>query len=117
LNPGEGGFFKSPVATTLTFVGEVLQGSLVNPLPAVGTLGVRSSQVPQAGLITTDLKFPGEPFDQVYKYAGSWSESHFDDLDLVWYPTEPSFGVGEALMVHKASTSTITTWARNFTVQ
>src|SRR5271163_4199262 len=27
LNPGEGGFYISPVATTLTFVGTVLEGS------------------------------------------------------------------------------------------
>src|SRR5512132_2719661 len=40
LNPGEGGFFKSPVATTITFVGEVMQGSLTNALPAVGTYGI-----------------------------------------------------------------------------
>jgi hypothetical protein len=115
LNPGEGGFYKSPTATTLTFVGEVLQGALSNPLPAVGVLGVRSSMVPQAGLITTDLKYPGEPFDQVYKYTGIWGESHFDDIDPVWLPSEPTFGVGEAMMVKKVGATTA--WTRNFTVQ
>lgn len=117
LNPGEGGFFKCPVATTLTFVGEVLQGNLSNPLPAIGTLGIRSSQVPQAGLLTTDLGFPAEAFDQAYKFAGGWTESSFDDIDLAWLPAEPNLGVGEALMVKKATGNTSSAWTRNFTVQ
>src|SRR5690349_6995431 len=33
LAPGEGGFFISSANTTLTFVGEVRQGSLTNTLP------------------------------------------------------------------------------------
>jgi hypothetical protein len=50
LNPGEGGFYKSAVATTLTFVGEVLQGNLTNTLP-VNKYALRSSMVPQAGTL------------------------------------------------------------------
>lgn len=117
LNPGEGGFFKSPEATTLTFVGEVLQGNLSNPLPSIGVLGVRSSMVPQAGLLTTDLGYPGEAFDQVYTYAGGWTEASFDDIDLAWVPVEPTLGVGEAVMVKKATGTSATAWTRNFTVQ
>jgi hypothetical protein len=84
-------------------------------LPAIGALGVRSSQVPQAGLITTDLAFPGEPGDTAFKYAGGWSAFNFDPDDLTWYPNEPTFGVGEAIMVNKGGAATA--WTRNFTVQ
>ena len=117
LNPGEAGLYKSPSAVTLTFVGEVEQGALVNPLPVSQAIA-RSSMVPQAGKVTTDLGFPGYPFDQVFKWTGnSWVASAFDDVDLIWEPTEPTFGVGEGFLVKKAAASTATTWTRNFTVQ
>lgn len=47
--PGEGVFVRNPTAAaiTVTFVGEVPQGDLKNPLPK--GLSIRSSQVPQAG--------------------------------------------------------------------
>src|SRR6267142_1053774 len=48
------GFFISLVAATLTFVGEVRQGSLTNTLPK-GIKVLRTSIVPQAGRVTTDL--------------------------------------------------------------
>jgi len=115
LNPGEGALFKGAAASTLTFVGEVLQGNLVNPLAAVGVNAVRSSMVPQAGLLTTDLGFPAEGGDVVYKFTGAWNAFQFDPDDLTFYPNEPSFAVGEGLMVKKAGANT--TWTRNFTVQ
>jgi len=116
LNPGEGGFYISPSATTLTFVGEVLQGSLVNTLPAA-TKVIRSSMVPQAGLISTDLKLPGEAFDNLYTYAGGYTTYQFDDVDPIWLPSEPNIGVGQAFFYIKASGNTSTSWVRNFTVQ
>lgn len=117
MNPGEAALFKAQAATTLTFVGEVLQGSLSNPFAAAGTYGARSSQVPQAGTIAPDLAFPSEPGDNVLKWNGSWSTYYYDDLDLVWYPTVPTFGVGEGMLVKKAVGTTATAWTRNFTVQ
>jgi len=116
LNPGEGCFFKTPVATTLTFVGEVLQGSRTNTLP-INLLAVLSSIVPQQGKITTDLGAPGEAGDQLYRYAGGFATFTFDDVDLVWTPTEPTINVGEAFFYKKASTATNSKWIRNFTVQ
>jgi hypothetical protein len=116
LNPGEGCFFKSPVATTLTFVGEVLQGSRTNTLP-INLLAMRTSIVPQQGKITTDLAAPGEAGDQLYRYSGGFSAFAFDDADLVWLPSEPTINVGEAFFYKKASTSTQSKWIRNFTVQ
>jgi hypothetical protein len=116
LNPGEGALFKCPTATTLTFVGEVEQGALSVTTPA-GTYVVRSSVVPQAGLVSTDLGYPPEPSDTILKWNGGWSASVFDPDDLVFYPTQPTFGVGEGMMIKKTPASTIPAWVRNFTVQ
>ena len=116
LNPGEGAFFRSPTATTITFVGEVLQGKMTNNVPA-GVQVLRSSMVPQAGGVTSVLGFPGEGGDQLYKYAGGYTTYTFDDLDMVWTPSEPNIAVGEAFFVKKAPTSTNTKWIRDFTVQ
>jgi hypothetical protein len=116
LNPGEGGFYKSPSATTLTFVGEVPQGSLTNTLP-INLLAIRSSMVPQAGKISTDLALPAEANDQAYTYNNGYTAYTFDDVDLVWTPSEPNVGVGQAFFYKKAASSTKSQWVRNFTVQ
>jgi len=116
LAPGEGGFFISPVNTTLTFVGEVKQGSLTNTLPK-GTKVIRTSIVPQAGRVTTDLALPGEPNDQLFTYSGGFTAYSFDDVDLVWLPTEPTNTVGAAFFYIKNAANNTTNWIRNFTVQ
>lgn len=116
LNPGEGAFFRSPVATTLTFVGEVLQGSLTNTLP-IGSLAMRSSMVPQAGTANA-LGIPGEAGDQLYTWtaANGFKIHQFDEFDPVWIP-EPNISVGEAFFYRKSPTSTKNQWVRDFTVQ
>ncbi len=113
INPGEGVFVKNVTASpmTLTFVGEVPQGSLTNSLPA--GFAVRSSMVPQAGAVTAVLGFPGEANDTVYKYAGSYTGYTFDEFDLKWLPSEPEFSVGEAFFSKKVAAGN---WVRNFTV-
>ncbi|HYG33846.1 MAG TPA: hypothetical protein VEC99_03625 [Clostridia bacterium] len=116
LNPGEGAFFRSPTATTLTFVGEVMQGNLTNSTP-IGALAMRSSIVPQASGVSSVLKFAGEGGDTIYKYANGYSAFVFDDLDLAWTPSEPTFGIGEAFFVKKSPTATANTWVRSFNVQ
>jgi hypothetical protein len=116
LNPGEGAFFKSPEATTLTFVGEVMQGNLTNSLP-IGALAMRSSMVPQAGGVSSLLGLPGEPADQLFTYANGYTAYNFDDIDMAWLPSEPQIKVGEAFFIKKAAASTATQWVRNFTVQ
>jgi len=116
LNPGEGGFYISPSAVTLTFVGEVLQGSLTNTLP-VNTKVIRSSMVPQSGGVTSVLGLPAEPLDQLFTYHGGYTTYQFDDIDLVWTPTEPNIAVGDAFFYTKAPGGTASKWIRNFTVQ
>lgn len=117
LNVGEAALARSDNATTLTFVGEVLQGALSNPLPAAEVYGARASMVPQAGLVQTDLGFPTEPAGRILKWNGGWDSYLFDDLDLVWTPNEPSLAVGEGVLVLKGAGATATAWTRNFTVQ
>jgi hypothetical protein len=112
LNPGEGGLIKTPSAITITFVGEVLQGSLSNNCPS--GFAVRSSMVPQAGLVSTDLGFPQVHGDNVYKYSAGWGTYAYDS-DIGWDPNEPSFAVGEAFMTKQNSGAK--GWVRNFTVQ
>jgi hypothetical protein len=123
LNPGEGGFFHNNTASalTLTFVGQVMQGTLNNPLPA--GYAIRSSIVPQQGTLQ-DLGIPitgaGTPSDgdQVFVYNGGYSASTFDSLipgwDTAGSPGGPTIAVGQAFFIKSA---TAYTWTRSFTVQ
>lgn len=113
VNPGEGIMIRNPLGTPLsiTFVGEVLQGNLSNPLPA--GYAVRSSIVPQAGGITSVLGYPAEADDMVYKYAGGYTAYSFDELDEAWTPSEPVIEVGEAFFSRKVNAAS---WDRVFSV-
>ena len=113
LNPGEGGFVKNITGTplTITFVCEVLQGSLTNNLPT--GYSIRSSKVPQAGAVTTVLGFPGQADDVIYTYNGGYTTYTFDSIDLSWTPSEPVIGVGQAFFSKKIAGEN---WVRNFTV-
>jgi hypothetical protein len=112
LNPGEGGFYKSPVATTLTFVGEVLQGNLTNGLPFI-KWAIRSSMVPEAGT-ATQLGIPSEEGDILQVYGNGFRAFVVDDLTPGWIPSEPSLDVGQAFLY---KTWTQSQWVRHFTVQ
>lgn len=114
LAPGEGMFVKNNTTTnfTITFVGEVLQGTLTTPLPA--GYEIRSSKVPQAGRVTADLGMPAQPGDQVFKWNGTGYDPYiFDEFDNAWLPRDPSIAVGESFFVRK---NAATTWTRTFTV-
>jgi hypothetical protein len=122
LNPGEAAMVKDPgTGQTLTFVGEVLQGSLVNTLP-VG-LTYKSSMVPQQGT-PADFMVPGESFDELYTYNNGYSTTVYYGTDVGgngWdYDTTgngPTIAVGGAFGYKKAVGNTSTSWVRNFTVQ
>jgi hypothetical protein len=115
LAPGEGGFFISPAASTLTFVGEVLQGSLTNTLPKT-TKVIRTSMTPRAGT-ATGLSIPGEAGDQLFTFNGGFTTYIFDDVDLVWTPSEPNLSVGQGFFYIKSSVANNPNWVQNFTVQ
>jgi hypothetical protein len=118
LKPGQGGYFQSPVATTLTFVGEVKQGSLTNSF-IKGQYVVSASIVPQ-GTNVVNLGVPGEAGDQLQTFNNGFTAFTFDEFDLVWTPGAPegpNIAVGQAFFYRKSPTATQTNWIRNFTVQ
>jgi len=113
IDLGGGVFISMPSPTTVTFVGEVPQGTLNTPTPT--GFSIRSSQVPQAGTVSA-LGLVGQPNDNIYKFVGgAYQIFTFDDLDLVWTPSEPSLAVGEAFFLNKAAGGT-TVWTRTFSV-
>jgi hypothetical protein len=112
LNPGEGAFMFVPTGPpyTNTYVGEVLQGSLTNSLPAGFSL--IGSKVPQAGGVQTVLGYPAAVGNIVYKWAPGFSGSSFDGA--VWSPGEPVINVAEGFFSSRGASAD---WVRNFTVQ
>lgn len=120
--PGSGLFVKNnstPKADfTVTFVGEVPQGNLSTTL--VKGLQVVSSQVPQEGKISADLKYTGQAGDQISKFDATTQKFvvyGFDDLSNAWtlsgVANEPTIGVGESFFLSKQVAGT---WTRTFDV-
>jgi hypothetical protein len=96
---------------TLTLVGEVPQGALSTALP--GKFAIVSSQVPQEGLVSTDLGYPAVDGDTIYQWdGGGYVISSFLELLGGWTP-EPTIGVGEAFWSRKSADGS---WDRDFSV-
>jgi hypothetical protein len=113
--PGEGMFVRVPGAAnvTVTFVGDVMQGTLSNPVPA--GFSIRSSQVPQEGTATA-LQFPEADGDTIYQYESTRAvPGYYTSLrDFgVWTPPLKTLKVGEAFFVRKAAAGN---WTRTFNV-
>ena len=113
--PGEGVFVRNPAANplTITFVGEVKQGTLSTPLPA--GLSIVSSQVPQEGTLT-DLGYAPSGADQVYQFDTTKQSYYISSYDTEFAefdnPLKP-LKVGEAVFLRSAKAST---WTRTFSV-
>jgi len=115
VKPGEGFFIQNngAAAATFTFVGEVPQGALKTAL-AKG-LNLVSSQVPQAGKLVTDLKFPAADGDIVYQWNAStqkYKDPNGQEFGE-WSGGEPVIGVGEGFFVNKFAAAS---WDRTFSV-
>lgn len=111
LNPGEGAFVNVDTATTLTFIGEVLQGTLT--VNMVGGFNLVASKVPQTGTASAlGLTSALADFDNVYKWGGT-GYTIFTYAFNAWAPSEPQFGVGESFFVNAGAPRT---WTRNFSV-
>jgi hypothetical protein len=116
LDPGEGAFISLPgdQNVTITFVGEVMEGQLSNPLPA--GLSMKSSMVPQAGTLSA-LGYVAQDGDTVYKYSAAqqgYITANYLELLGGWDTgLEPTLEVGEAMFLSKAAASS---WDRDFTV-
>jgi hypothetical protein len=123
--PGQGAFVFNPDVTTaaprtLTFVGEVMQGTLSNPLPA--GYSIRANQVPQAGSPST-FGLPGTPGDRFFKFDKStggydsyqYSGAPFNSWRRNGQNTAlPTIEVGEAFFMFRANTAG--SWDRTFNV-
>lgn len=118
--PGEGLFVRSGSANnvTLTFVGEVRQGTLETQLNGGGQLSLVASQVPQRGT-ATELAYVPTEGDQVYKFLPNGPGGADDSYYIAafefeeWDKAEPIFEVGEGFFVRRATAGT---WTRTFSV-
>jgi len=122
INPGEGIVLFAPSAATLTFVGEVPQGSLTNPLPA--NFSIRSSIVPQQGGISSALGLAPSDNDTIYffnpatqTYAAPFTFFFDPDTNTgAWAPSEPSIAVGQGFVFKNTSGIANRAWTRTFSV-
>jgi hypothetical protein len=112
---GSGGFLLNPGAApfTLTFVGEVAQGTLTTVTPA--GFSFISSQVPQTGAITTDLGITPVDGDVVYQYRNNGVDPLgylIFTYDLAgaggWDPAEPVIEVGKSVLITSGAGFTTT---------
>jgi len=111
LNPGEGAFINLGGPYTATFVGEVMQGSLTNPIPA--GYSIRSSQVPQSGGVTTTLGLSQlDNGSQILVWTGS-GYAVYTLFFGAWDPSEPVINVGQSFFINAG---TATSWSRTFSV-
>jgi len=142
FNPGQGFFFFNVLSSQLdvTFVGEVPQGSLSNPIPgeknpgafpSTAQLSQRSSQVPQQGSLGAatmvgTLLFPAADGDFVYGWdvAGQmyvlYGYSGTPGVDGSWLggnndPAGPVLPVANSFFVLKNG-PTLQSWTRTFSV-
>jgi hypothetical protein len=120
LNPGEGFFLRSLTNAdwTLVLVGQVLQGSLTNPIPANWSL--KASMIPQAGLLQTDLGFPAVEGDIISQWKAAnqlFTNNQYEFSE--WAPSQPSITVAESCFVWRdpAWATPDHWWIRNFVVK
>ena len=115
LLPGEGAFVFVPMdaaeAPTVTFVGEVPQGTASN-MQVAKDFALLGSKVPQAGKLSTDLKFPADFGDIVYTWTGATYDSY--TYFGMWMPDEPTIAVGQGFWSYKPAAAV--DWNRNFDI-
>lgn len=116
VTPGQGVFVlnNGTQNQTVTFVGEVPQGTLTVNIPA--GLSIVSSPVPQGGNIQTDLGFTPAAGDQLYFWdegTQRYSIHTWDQEFASWDVNPPNLGVGEAIFIRKNAAGT---WTRTFNV-
>jgi len=120
--PGEGVFVHNPdtTAKTVTFVGQVPQGNLSNPLPT--GFAIRANQVPQAvrpdtvGL-TAPVANEGDRYFKFNTTTQSYQIWQFEPLDNAWIGPStglPVLEVGEAFFYNRVGAPG--SWNRTFSV-
>jgi hypothetical protein len=103
---GVGLFIEVKAQTNLTFTGDPLRSDFSLAIPPGFSL-VSSISSTRTGGITTDLDFPPEEGDRVYKWrqaTTSYITFLFNALDQKWEstasPQEPQIGVGEGFFLY-----------------
>jgi hypothetical protein len=117
ITAGEGCFIKAPAgaAVTVTFVGEVIQGTAIT-IPINPGYQIVASKVPQQGLLQGALGYVPVENDQVLRWVGGAYLIY--DYSVAFYggwSEEPSLEVGEAMFINSAATAT-RDWVRSFTI-
>jgi hypothetical protein len=118
LLPGEGAFIQNPAAAvTVTFVGEVAQGTAAAPVTVAIPKGfsIISSKVPQSAALDTVLGFPAAEGDTVYQFSNATGAYVVNGYNFGAWDTgaAPVPAVGESFFVNKIAASS---WTRTFTV-
>jgi hypothetical protein len=114
MNPGEGVLiFKASAGdVTNTFVGEVLQGNLVNSF--VTGYQQKGNMVPDSGPVTA-LGFGPPSGSQFLKWNTTIQDFDiFNKTSFGWSPSVPTLDVAESFLFLSSGP---TNWVRNFTVQ
>jgi hypothetical protein len=116
-SPGDGFFVQNNGAAplTLTFVGEVTQGTV--SLPFASGWSLVGSKVPQPGKLVTDLGYPVVNGTTICTYDTFAEEckAPYNYTSLFgWIPSEPIINVGEAFWSHQPTAGV---WTRQFTVR
>lgn len=115
LLPGEGAIFFNPTSDykSASFVGEVLQGQLSQPVPS--GFSIRSSLVPQAGNLQDDLHFPITNGDVIHLFDRDGQKYVLHPYaDGKWTAGPPIIGVGESFWVAKTKPGN---WIRSFRLE
>jgi hypothetical protein len=114
---GHGAFIQSPAAFTVTFVGEVQQGSPIHNAFQPG-FNMLSSKVPQqADLVALGLAAPPDQtavytYDADTGYGGPWT--YYGPPDSIWFPSDiPTLKIGEAFWLNSPVAGD---WTRTFSV-
>jgi hypothetical protein len=113
LPPGTGGFLQTAVHQTLTFVGEVSQGSLTNKL--VRNQKVIRGPIPPVQQKLSEMNLPAEDGDVAFQYRNGYVASPYDTDAAAW-SLDFTNRVGEAFFYQKGN-GILTNWVVNFTVQ
>jgi len=117
VDPGLGVWIQLPSQYIKTYVGEVQLGS-TNNVPS--GFSIKSSVIPQAGKLQTELLWPAHPGDKVFKFNGSGYDIYTFDPDDGWIGPlgvgdEPKANVAQGFWIQNNFGST-EPWVRNFTV-
>jgi hypothetical protein len=115
LNPGSGAFISLPTATTVTFVGNVPQGTLQNTVPP--GFSIQSYPIPVSVNLTNSLiNLQPNVNDTVYAFVNSsqsYSPHLYRSSGFVGAPYSPA--VGESFFYLSTATAA-RTWTVTFSV-